>query len=192
MGRKYIGYLIGSIDHAKDPTKAFDAAERAVLEAGHDVINPVKEEPTKTGMAVKESVEVLRNLWKAGKKEEYFTHLENIWERDLEAVAQADYLVLHFEADDAGVGTHLESTIARLPYLLGLRAKTCDDKKKPWVEVAKTALKQLGFWDKPIYWVCQGPVTDINTTLKWLSWSDIKYFDTYKSLTEFLKKEYKV
>jgi hypothetical protein len=188
---KYTAYLIGSIDHAKDPATAFDAAERAVVEAGHACINPIKEEPGKTGMDVKTSVETLRNLWKANKKEEYFKHLESIWERDLEAVSQADYIVLHFENDDAGVGTHLEATFSRLPYLLKLRARTLDDKKKAYIDMAIHCLKMVGYWDKPIYWVCQGSIMEINTTLKWLAWSDIKYFDTYKSLTEFLKENYK-
>jgi hypothetical protein len=42
--KTYVAYLIGPMDRAKDPAKAFDSAEKAVTEAGHTAINPVKEE----------------------------------------------------------------------------------------------------------------------------------------------------
>jgi len=189
---KPIGYLIGSIRHAKDPIKAFDAAQRAVEEVGHTALNPVKEEADKTGMALKESLEKLDYLWKQNKLDEFKQLFECIYERDLDNVRKADYLVLHFEEDDTTIGTTIEMTLASICYLLKVVQKVVPDKEKSYGDTAIYSLKQMGYKPKPIYWVCQGSVMPINDTLKWLvlASSEIKFFKTYKDLSEHLGKTY--
>jgi len=190
---KYIGYLIGSICGAKDREHGFDSSEKAVVEAGHVALNPVREETQKTGMSCSDTEEKLSSLWRTEQFEEYRKLMNSIWIKDLENVRKADYLVLHFEQNDSSVGAPLEMTIASLAYLLKLAKETCNDQEKAWLDVAKTALKSVGFFHKPIYWVCTGPISDINSTLKWLvlSGTDVRVFKTYKELTEFLKENYK-
>lgn len=189
----YTAYLIGSIHHAKDRTKAFDAAEKAVVEAGHIALNPVKEEPIKTGMSCDDTENELGRLWREQKLEEYRILMDKIWEKDLENIRLADYLVLHFEIDDNSVGAPLEMTIASLSYLNKLMRSTCSESASTWLKMGKYCYEQAGYTHKPIYWVCQGPISDINTTLKWLvsTGSEVRVFKTYKELTEFLQKEYK-
>jgi len=193
-GKKlYTGYLIGSICHAADREHAFDASERAVIEAGHEALNPVKEETTKTGMSCTETEAKLRVLWREQSFKEYRDLMDEIWIKDLDNIRKADYLVLHFEHNDNSVGAPLEMTVASLIYLLRLAQKSCEATEKTWLSSAKYALDKAGFTHKPIYWVCTGPISEINTTLKWLvlTGSDVRVFKTYKELTEFLKETYK-
>ena len=189
----YTGYLIGSICHAKDREHAFDASERAVIEAGHEALNPVKEEPYETGMSCTDSESKLNQLWREQKFTDYRALMDAIWMKDLDNVRKADYLVLHFEQGDASVGAPLEMTMASLIYLLRLAQKSCESTEKTWLSAAKHALDKAGFSHKPIYWICQGPISDTNSTLRWLvlSGSDVKVFKTYKELSEFLKRTYK-
>jgi hypothetical protein len=191
--KQYIAYLIGSICHAKDREHGFDASEKAVIEAGHIALNPVKEESMKTGMSCTDTEEKLRTLWRTEQFDEYRKLMNSIWVKDLDNVRKADYLVLHFEQDDSSVGAPLEMTIASLPYLLKLIKESCDETEKAWVDVAKSALKNAGFFHKPIYWVCTGPISEVNTTLKWLvlTGSDVRVFKTYNALTSHLKETYK-
>jgi len=187
-----IAYLIGSICHAKDREHAFDASEKAVTDIGHIALNPVKEEPTKTGMSCTETEERLHTLWRTEQFDEYRKLMNNIWIKDLDNVRRADYLVLHFEQTDHSVGAPLEMTMASLLYMLKLAKESCNEQECAWAEVARSALKNMGFTHKPIYWVCQGPISEVNTTLKWmvLSGSDVRVFKTYKDLSEYLVKQY--
>jgi hypothetical protein len=187
-----IGYLIGSICHAKNREHAFDASERAVLEAGHLPLNPVKEEPTKTGMTCTQTEEKLRTLWHNGQLVEHRKIMDKIWQKDLDNVRRADYLVLHFEQEDTSIGAPVEMTFASIAYLLDLLKEVITPNESAWLEVARSALKRIGFFHKPIYWVCQGAHTDANSTLQYLvgTESPIKVFKTYKELTEHLIQEY--
>jgi hypothetical protein len=190
---KFVAYGIGSICHAKDREHEFDASEKAVLEAGGTFLNPVKEEPIKTGMSCSDTEERLKTLWRTEQFEEYRKLMNSIWIKDLDNVRKADCLILHFEHNDSSVGAPLEMTMASLPYLLKLAKESCSEQEKTWLEVARVALKTVGFFHKPIYWVCTGAISDVNTTLKWLvlSGSDVRVFKTYASLTDFLKETYK-
>ena len=192
MTTRPTAYLIGSIRHAKDPVKAFDAAQRAVEAVGHIALNPIKEEADKTGLELKASLEKLDYLWKMNKLDEFKQLFECIYERDLDNVRRADYLVLHFEEDDRTIGTTIEMTLASICYLLKVVQKVVPEKEKAYLDSASYNLKQAGFKQKPIYWVCQGNVMPVNDTLKWLvaSSSDVKVFNTYISLTEYLEKTY--
>lgn len=192
MRKQYVAYLIGSIHHSKDRSKAFDASEKAVIEAGHIALNPVKEEPEKTGMSCDDVETTLAKLWSAGQFKEYRELMDKIWIKDLENIRKADYLVLHFEETDKSVGAPLEMTMATMPYLNRLARKTCNDEQKTWLKAGNYCYEQAGYVHKPIYWVCQGPISSINTTLKWLvlSKSDIRVFKTYKELSEHLKETY--
>ena len=188
-----IGYLIGSIHGCKDRSKAFDASEKAVVEAGHTALNPVKEEPTKTGMSCDDTEAKLSILWSKGEFDEYRKLMEAIWEKDLDNVRRADYLVLHFEVEDTSVGAPVEMAMASLPYLLKLAKRGCEDRQKGSLDIATYALEKVGYFHKPIYWVCQGPISEVNSTLKWLilTGSDVRVFKTYQSLTDHLKETYK-
>jgi hypothetical protein len=190
---KFVAYGIGSICHAKDREHSFDASEKAVVDAGHIFLNPVKKEPIITGMSCTDTEERLATLWRTEKFDEYRKLMNAIWAKDLDNVRRADYLVLHFEHDDSSVGAPLEMTIASLPFILKIAKEGCDEQGKAWIEIARVALKTVGFFHKPIYWVCTGAISDINTTLKWLvlSGSDVRVFKTYASLTDFLKETYK-
>ena len=191
--KTYIAYLIGSICHAKDREHAFDASEKAVVDAGHLALNPVKEEPSKTGMSCSDTEEKLSTYWRTEQFGEYRKLMNAIWTKDLDNVRRADYLVLHFEHTDSSVGAPLEMAMASLPYLIKLAKDSCNEAGKAWADVTSKALKTMGFFHKPIYWVCTGPISDINSTLKWLvlSGSDVRVFKTYASLTEYLKENYK-
>jgi hypothetical protein len=184
-------YCIGPIDSSKDPRAAFDYVEKQLKELGHIVINPVKNEPGKTGMEVEDSLKHLRNLWRTGRTEEFVEVMKKIWIADLKAVHLADYLVLHFEEGDSGGGTFLEMTVASMQALLSLLASVSEPQEKAYIKSAKMCMNEAGLVKKPIYWVCQGATSDINTTLKFLVFiSGGQVFSTYKELTEFLKKNY--
>ena len=191
--KQYIGYLIGSICHSKEREHAFDASERAVTEAGHLALNPVKEEPEKTGMSCSDTESKLSSLWSTGQFAEYKKLMDAIWVKDLENIRRADYLVLHFEHNDSSVGAPLEMTIASLSYINKLMQTSCGEEEAAMLKVGKYCYEHAGYRLKPIYWVCQGPISDINTTLKWLVLigSDVRVFKTYKDLTEFLRETYK-
>ncbi len=194
MNKIPVCYTIGPIDAKADKCKSeFDYCESQLLAIGHKVINPVKNEPTKTGMNVSESVRHLQNLWRTGNIEEFLKMMKSIWKADLKAVKEADYLVLHFEEDDSGVGTILEMTMASIPALLGMIHSEASEGERVGLTIAKVSLEQAGFFKKPIYWVCKGATTPINSTLKMLVYiSGGQVFKTYKELTEYLTKIYGV
>lgn len=186
-------YLIGPIDSAKDPRSAFDYVDKHISSLGHITINPVKNEKTKTGLEVEDSLDYIRKCWKTGRSEEFLDIMRKIWIADLKAVHKADYLVLHFEEENSGGGTFLEMTIASLYSLLSLIIQDVetDPGKKAYLRTAKYALQEGGLPKKPIYWVCTGPSTSINTTLKFLVYlSGGQMFSTYKELIEFLEEKY--
>jgi hypothetical protein len=191
MNRVPTCYTIGPIDSAADPKAAFAYVEKQILELGHMVINPVKNEPEKTGLEVDESLKHLKNLWRTGRIEDFIDAMKKIWTADLKAVHQADYLVLHFEAGDSGGGTFLEMTMASIQALLSILSSVSEDRDKAFIKSAKLCLNEAGLVKKPVYWVCQGATSDINTTLKFLVYiSGGQVFDTYKALTEHLAEKY--
>ena len=191
MSKVPVCYTIGPIDSAKNPELAFSYVEKQVTSIGHKVINPVKNESQKTGLEVKESLDHLHNLWRTGRVEEFVDIMKKIWKADLKAVHEADYLVLHFEEGDTGGGTFLEMTMASMQALLGLLASVAEPEDKAFIKASKVVLKEAGIVRKPVYWVCQGASSDINTTLKFLVYiSGGAIFKTYKELVEYLVEHY--
>jgi hypothetical protein len=190
--KQIVGYCIGSIHGCKDHTKAFDPSEKAIVDAGHIALNPIKEEKEKTGMECADTESALATLWSTGEFDEYRKLMKKVYARDLDNVRKADYLVLHFEEDDKTIGAAVEMTFASMVYLANLVKESCTEEEKAWITIGNVAYAKAGFKHKPIYWVCTGPMSSINSTLKFLvlSGSDVRVFKTYLSLTEFLKQEY--
>jgi len=142
--KTYIAYLIGSICHAKDREHAFDASEKAVVDAGHLALNPVKEEPSKTGMSCSDTEEKLSTYWRTEQFGEYRKLMNAIWTKDLDNVRRADYLVLHFEHTDSSVGAPLEMAMASLPYLIKLAKDSCNEAGKAWAVHADLTAVYVG------------------------------------------------
>ena len=188
-------YQIGSIDDSPDGGKgAFDYCETQLSGLGYNGINPVKNEPDKTGRTTVEQLKYLQGLWRSHSNEEFIKEMEKIWIADLNAVKKADFIVLHYEKTDKVIGTVLEMTMAQLVSLLGHipDGEYCSVEDKVHLQSASYHLKKAGLQAKPIYWVCrEGGTTGINSTLKYIILlSGGQIFETYKSLTEFLDKTY--
>ena len=192
---KPIYYQIGSIDDSPDGGKsAFEYCENQLKVLGYNGINPVKNEPDKTGRTTEEQLKHLQSLWRSHSNEEFIKEMEKIWIADLNAVKQADFIVLHYEKTDKVIGTVLEMTMAQLVSLLGHipEGDYCSEADKVHLQSASYHLKKAGLSPKPIYWVCrEGGTTGINSTLKYIIlMSGGLVFETYKALVEHLQKTY--
>jgi len=188
-------YQIGAIDASEDGgATAFSYCEKQLEVLGYRGINPVKNEPDKTGRTTIDQLKHLQGLWKTHNNEEFIKEMEKIWIADLNAVKSADFIVLHYEKTDKVIGTVLEMTMAQLVSLLGHipEGDYCSETDKVHLQSASYHLKKAGLGAKPIYWVCrEGGTTGINSTLKYIIlMSGGQVFETYKSLVEFLTKQY--